>query len=88
MPPLSAPFRPEMSCAESSEHLAVDDNAGDIGDEDEPVGAERNREHGGSVVGIHIQRASRERRDHRDAAAARTPQRLGGTTGRSIPTWP
>jgi hypothetical protein len=48
------------------ENLLVAEDARDVGQEQDPPGAEPDRERRGHVVGVHIQRPLGERRDHRD----------------------
>ena len=68
MPPLKEPFSArDLAGGQRVHDLAVDDHAADVGDEDEAVGAECDREHRGGVVGVDVQRPSCQRGDHRHA---------------------
>ena len=49
-------------------HRAVHEHAGNVADEDDPLGAEADGERGGGLVGVDVERALGERRDDGDAA--------------------
>ncbi len=55
-----------VSDADRVDDLVVDVEACDVGEEDEASRAETERERGGRVVGVHVQRPDRERCDDRD----------------------
>ena len=69
--------RPRRACAfaradvDRVDDLVVDVEAGDVGEEDEPLRAEAERERRRRVVGVHVQRADGERCDDRDLAVRR-----------------
>jgi hypothetical protein len=79
IPPSSVP--PSRSSSRRDvdrvDDAAVEDEAVDVGEEEQPLGAEPERERGGRVVGVHVQRPARERRDDGilPARARRRPRR-------------
>ena len=61
------------------DHLVVDVEPRDVGQEDEALRADAECERRRGVVGVHVQRPDRERRDDRDLAVARA--RRGASAG-------
>jgi hypothetical protein len=54
--------------ADRLRQLAAEQQAGDVRDEEEPVGAEPDRQRGRRFVRVDVERADAERRDHGDEA--------------------
>ncbi len=61
------------------DHRAVHEHPGHVGDEQDPLCAVPDRESGGGLVGVDVQRARGERCDHRDATSGERRANLGGS---------
>ena len=80
------------------DHGALHQHAGDVADEDDPLGSEPDRERGCGLVGVDVERSDRaradgKRRDHGDAACSerlldrgRAPTAVGSPTSPSAST--
>ena len=101
VPPATRPSA--VGDVERVDDLAVEHEALDVGEEEQPVGVHADGDRGGGIVGVDVQRPGGERRDHRDlpgvercarGAAARStigsPTRPSSGTGsaRRPTSWP
>ena len=68
--------------------LAVDEDARDVAHEDDPLGAEPDGERRGRLVGVDVERAFGERRDHRHEPGVERLEHRGGRDGSGSPTRP
>ncbi len=70
---------------DAREDVTIVVDAGDVGNEEKPVGLEPHRERSGSVVGVDIQRTDAKRRDNRNAAGHECLNDRSRPTGQGIP---
>ena len=88
MPPSKAPASSRRSASATPicvDDVAVDVEAGHVGEEDERPRAEPERERGGGVVGVHVQRPDGERRDDGHEPGTSSASRISrGAAGQRV----
>ena len=92
IPPSKAPASSSLLGLVGVDHGDDDaavEQAGDVGDEEDPLGLEPDGERRGGLVGVDVQRPGGERRDDRDQALVeRGDDRVAARTGSGSPTSP